>query len=295
MGVVYNRRQFGLFDNGDFELGNNTNFPNYTIVEGDVYSGRYCAQVNHTNQWVGSQFIPVDTSKFYIFSIRAKTVTRSLPNNQLGSFYTGFACYDQFYNFIDLRNCGGLGNTTLSRPLVAGDQYAYITSNSGWSTSTNPIFTHLMIFPATHPYYSTPHQYTRIGLGDFTICYDGANIFNTGTDFRLTLVNGSGTPITMPNVGYSLPTGTPVSNGQAGGTYNYVYTPAIPEAWTQYTTSPFTGVSRNSGLPFRFGTRFVKYMELSNFLYSSETTKAIYRVDNIVLIESPINRSFIVP
>jgi len=295
MGVFYNRKEFGLFDNGNFENGTNTNFSNYQLVEGDVYSGQYCGQVNHTNQWQGSQFIEVNSSKFYTFSIRAKTITRSLPNNQLGSFYSGFACYDQFFNFIDLRNCGGVGNTTLSRPLNPGDQFAYITSSSGWSTSTNTIFTHLLLFPSTHPQYSVPHQYTRIGFGDFTICYTGANIVNTGTDFQLSLVNQAGTPITMPNVGYSLPAGTPVSNGLAGGTFNYVFTPAIPETWTKYTTSPFTGQSRNSALPFRFGTRYIRYLELSNFLYSSETTKAIYRVDNIVLVESPNNRTFDIP
>jgi hypothetical protein len=294
MGVVYNRKQFGLFDNGDFELGTNAGFPNMSVVEGDVYSGRYCGQINHNNQWQGTQFIPVDTSKFYHFSVRAKTITRSLPNNYLGAFYCGFACYDQFFQFIDLRNCGGVGNTTLSRPLNPGDQYAYITSSSGWSTAAEFFFRYLMINPATHPYYSDPHIYSRIGFGDFDICYN-PTITNMGSDFRLTLQNSSNTPITMPDTGYAMPAGTPVFNGVAGGTYNYVFVTTIPETWAQYNSGIFTGENRNSSLPFRFKTKYIKYLELSNLQYTSETTKGVYRVDNITLIESPNNRTFVIP
>lgn len=290
MSVVYNVRKLGLWDNGDFESGTNSGFTFGTIYTDMSHRGLYSLLMETNNQQVqGSQFIEVDTSKFYRMTVKARTIARSTPNNYLGGGYLGFATYDQFYNFVDLRNCGGVGNTTLSRALNPGDSYAYITSSSGWSTAAEYYYRHFMINPSTHPYYSSAWGYTRIGFGDTTLCYS-PTIVNTGTDFRLTLQDANGNPITMPNIGYSLPIGTPVFNGVAGGTYNYVFgNPSHSDtSWSNYDSGWFTGENRNSSLPFRQGTKYIKFMVLSNYAMS-ETVAPKYVFDDIMLYKSASN------
>lgn len=290
MGVVFNNSKLGnLFSNGDFEYANNTNFSFSSVTSAQSYSGNYSLLMQSNNQQVtGDQYVQVDTSKYYRMTVTAKTILRSSPNNYLGYGHLGFATFDQFYNFIDLRNCGGVGNTTLTRQLNPGDSYAYVASVSGWNSSTTYYYRHLMLNPATHPYYSTPWGYTRIGFGDYEICH--ANTWTwTGTDYQVALQNSSNVNITMPNIGYSLPVGTPVFTGQAGGTYSYVWVPEIPEVWTTYDSGWFTGENRNSSLPFRQGTKYIKFMNLANYA-RSETTSAQYLFDNIRLYgPSPTN------
>jgi hypothetical protein len=294
MAVAYGKRNLGLFTNGDFESGSNTNFSFASIYSNDAYSGCYSLlfQNNGSPTRIGSEYIKVDTSKYYRMTVRAKTIARSTPNNYLGYGYLGFATYDQFYNFIDLRHCGGVGNTTLSRALNPGDSYAYITSSAGWSTLALYYYRHFMINPATHPYYSTPWGYSRIGYGDYNICYSPTITF-TGTDYQLALQDINGNAITMPNIGYSLPVGTPVFNGVAGGTYSYIWVPEFPESWTLYDSGWFTGENRNSSIPFRYGTKYITFMHLENYGRTAETTPAKYLMDEIRLYQSPISTASI--
>jgi hypothetical protein len=224
--------------------------------------------------------------------VSVKTIQRSY-NNRLGSGHLGFACYDQFFNFIDLRNCGGVGNTTLSRPLNAGDSFIYVNSVSGWSTdAVNSFFRHILIFPATHPYYSTPHYYTRIGFGDFSICHANTFTLTAQGDYEVRIQNTSNVNITMPNIGYATPAGTPISVGLAGGSYNYALgAPDYPETWTTYTTPPFTGENRNSVYPFRQATKYIQFLNLVNYNYRTETAgnSARYLIDNILMVQCPNN------
>lgn len=296
MSVSYGRSSKGLFKNGDFETGTNNGFSFSSIYSADSYSGSYSLLMQTNNQQItGDELVEVDTSKYYRMTFRAKTIARSSPNNYLGYGLMGFATFDQFQNFVDLRNCGGAGNTTLSRALNPGDSYAYISSNSGWNTSATYYFRNFMINPATHPYYSAPWGYSRIGYGDYELHYNPTITLMPEGDYRLTLENSVGTAITMPNIGHSLPIGTPVFNGQAGGTYNYVWVPDVPETWTLYDTGWFTGENRNSSLPFRYGTKYIKYMNLSNYA-RSETVSSKYLIDDIFLFKSPIAKTdFIVP
>lgn len=291
MGIVYNSSKLGsLFTNGDFETGSNANFTFSSVSSSQGRGGSYGLIMQTNNQHVqGSQYVEVDTSKYYRMTVDTKTILRSSPNNYLGSGYLGFATYDQFYNFVDLRHCGGVGNTTLTRTLNPGDSYAYVASVSGWSTSTTYYFRHLMFNPATHPYYSTPWGYSRIGYGDVNICH--ANTWTwTGSDYQVAIQNTSNVNMTMPNVGYALPAGTPVFTGQAGGTYSYVFgNPSHPEYWNRYDSGWFTGENRNSSLPFRHGTKYIRFMVLSNYA-RSETISAQYIFDNIRLYgPSPTN------
>lgn len=296
MSVIYNRSNFGLFTNGNFETGTNLYFPTGAVYP-EGYKGSYSLENTGDPQWNGNERVSVDTTKYYTYSFVAKTIKRSVPSNNLGSGYIGFACYDQLDNFVDLRNCGGVGDTTLTRACNPGDQYIYIASNSGWTVATDVYYyRNILLFPATHPYYSTPWKYSRIGFGDYNLYYNEiVDISGNGTEYRLKLSSDGTADTTMPNIGHSLPVGTPVSRGAAGGTYNYVFVTNFPETWTKYQTAPFTGESRNSQLPFRNATKFIRFLSLTNYGQGAETTKPTYLLDNILLIESPNNRVFNLP
>jgi hypothetical protein len=98
----------------------------------------------------------------------------------------------------------------------------------------------------------------------------------------------------MPNIGYATPAGTPISVGQAGGTFNYALgAPNYPETWTTYTTSPFTGENRNSSIPFRQATKYIRFLNLVNYNYREETVgnSARYLIDNVILVQSPNNQA----
>ena len=93
------------------------------------------------------------------------------------------------------------------------------------------------------------------------------------------------TSITMPDMGLgTLPAGTPVSNGKAGGTYSYAFSnPNYPETWTQKVTSVFTGESRNSSTPFRYATKYIKFMILKNYNQRTGPNDCVWGISNIFL------------
>jgi hypothetical protein len=286
MGTTYGRKEFGYFQNGNFIQNSNAGYTWGTINSSSAYEGQYCIQGvgGGGATGLGTEYIPVDTTQTYQMIAYARTLQRGSQNNSLAGGHIGFSCYDKNKNFIDLRNCGDIGNTTLSRNLTSGDSYVYLTSTTGWSTNPTVTFRTILLYPSTHPDYSTAHKYSRIGFGDYNIYYNSASItLMQEGDYRLELVNSSNVPTTFPNIGYSTPAGTPVSNGQAGGTYNYALSnPNYPETWTRYTTPPFTGESRNSEYPFRYGTKFITFMILRNYNFRTESPQDhIWALDNI--------------
>lgn len=277
------RRAMSLYTNGCGELGTDENFTYANWYTGDKLSGDGCFIIDFdtTAGWQSSEFIPVDTSKYYYHSVSAKTHTRSGTTNRLSGGHLGFACYDKDKNFIDLRNCGGVGNTYLSRPASPGDTTIYVQSGSGWYTGSdvtnnNGIFRHVLFFPASHPDYGKPHEYTRFNYVRYT-----ALVSHSNGDWMMTLDRP------LPDFGGVLPTGTPISRGVAGGTYNYCHgAPNYPDTeWATYTTSPFTGENRNSGTPFRYGTKYIRFLNLCNYNVRSDSGRPRPRpmFDNIML------------
>lgn len=282
-----------LFTNGDFERGTIYNFwGGLSIASDDPQSGTYYAVQNAYASWQSSEYVPVDVNKEYVLSVWMKSIARG-SDDSVSRSYLGFACYDQFYNFIDLRDNGDIGNTTLSRDLNPGDEYAYFTSSSGWYTGTfeqvaanRGYYRHIIFFPPDHPYYSAPWRYSQLS----DVCYEEMIQMPEG-DWRVKLANYTGSsmlvssPRTMPDYGYPLPAGTPVSRGEAGGSYNYALgAPYASESgWYNHKTSPFTGERRNSGTPFRYGTKYIRFLILGNYWSGSSTInpKPIFGLDNI--------------
>jgi len=258
-----------LYTNGNFEFGNNYNFTGASISSADPHSGNYHLSQTNTNQWLSDEFVSVDTSKEYEISLWAKTAQRNAQGSLSGS-YLGFACFDAFYNFIDLRNCGDIGNTYLTRPANPGDSIIYIESSNNWYvgtdvTSNTWYFRHVLFFPPSHPEYGQPHRYTRIGYGDYNIIYRGL-VQVSPNEWQMTLESP------LPNIGYELPAGTPISRGVAGGTYNYAFgAPYIPETWTNYRQIiPANAECYNSDTRFRYNAAYIKFMILGNYLVAGQ-------------------------
>jgi hypothetical protein len=193
----------------------------------------------------------------------------------LSGGHLGFATFDSSGRFIDLRNCGGQANTQLTRQLRAGDAYAYVSSqnNQWYPPNSEWYFRHFCLYPVSHPEYNKPWEYTRIGYGDYNIFYNEVTDIGGG-ELRLRFADSAGNWVTFPDIGYATPAGTPVMNGVAGGTYNYVFYPATGDFgnWTTHTSPTFTGENRNSGYPFRYATKYILFMHLINYAVPGGTS-----------------------
>lgn len=271
-----------LYTNGNFEFGNTYNF-SQSISTTDPQSGSYCILQNGYASWQSSEMVPVDVSKEYEISVWGKTVTRSSQGSLAGG-HMGFAPYDSSHRFIDLRNCGGVGNTTLTRTANPGDTTIYVNSSSGWYvgsdvTNNTYYYRNVLFFPASHPEYGTPYYYTRIGYGDYNIYYT-ALVQLSANEWQMTL------SAPLPDVGHALPSGTPISRGEAGGSYCYAHgNPNLPEQWTNYrTTIPANNAVRNSDNRFRPATAYIRFLILGNYNIRSQSgTLASFALDNIAL------------
>jgi len=287
MSAITGRRGLGLYKNGCGEYGTNENFTYTQWYTGDGVSGDGCFLINFdtTSGWQSNEFVPVDTSKYYYHSVSVKTYARSGTTNRLSGGHIGFACYDKYKNFIDLRNCGDIGNTTLTRPANPGDTKIYIASASNWYTGADVTnytyyFRQILFFPATHPDYGQPWKYTRFNGMRYKSLVQTAQ-----GDWEMTLENG-----TMPDYGYPMPAGTPISRGVAGGSYNYCHgAPNYPDnEWVTYTTGAFTGENRNSSTPFRYATAYIRFLNLTNYNIRSDSGRPRPRpmFDNIMLVQA---------
>ena len=272
MSMVFGNDGLGLWRNGDFKNGNvdNFNMGSYRANGGPIINGVDQPYVHIVggggSGFQSSDYLEVDTSENYKLVVYAKTFRPGSSGNNAGG-HIGFACYDKNKSFIDLRNCGDVGNTYLSRDAQPGDTSIFLTTADGWyqgSDVTNHTyyFRQILFFPATHPDYGIPHEYTRFnGMRYRSLTQTGSG------DWEMVLENG-----TLPDYGYELPAGTPISRGVAGGTYNYALgAPTYPTTWRKYSTSMFTGENRNSGTPFRYKTKYVRFLCLRNYSRRSES------------------------
>ena len=254
---------FGLWPNGDFRNGNANEWSlgTYVATGGPRGNDPYIQLTGGGGSgWTGTR-IEVDPSETYKLVCYAKTFAAGSSGNNAGG-HIGFACYDKNDSFIDLRHLKGIGQTTLTRTASPGDSVVYIADGSGFSNSTSSHQRGITFFPSTHPDYTIDKGYSR-----FLDYYQLDGVTNIGGGEYSVALDG-----TLPDWGYSLPAGTPVTNGRAGGTYNYALgAPTYPTTWTRYATGNFTGENRNSGTPFRYGTKYVRFMILRNYNRRTES------------------------
>jgi hypothetical protein len=271
-------RYVNFYTNGNFQFGNfnfTSGVANSDVtLDGATYSLQLPQQQYST--FTSDNFVEVDTTKNYQMTVYTRTLTKGGPGNDvLSGGHTGFATFDSSGRFIDLRQCGGVANTVLTRTLNAGDTYAYVSSeNNQWVGPNNTYyFRHFMIYPPTHPEFNTKWTYTRIGFGDVDIYYNEITDIGGG-ELRFRFADASGNWVTFPDIGYPTPAGTGVMNGVAGGTYSYVFYPTTGAygSWSEYVSDIFTGENRNSSTPFRYGTKYILFMHLINYAVPGGTS-----------------------
>lgn len=283
MAIIYNRRTTGLYTNGAAQLQSNENFTGYNYTTSDSLSGNGCFIMDANvagSTFVASEYIPVDTSKNYQFAVSAKGVSQGNLGFEPGG-HLGFACYNENFSFLGLRAQKGIGNTTLTRPTLENDTSIYIADGSAWYKGTTSSFAWVNFYTSTSEFnigYSTlssrAYQLTGTAVTDIG-----------GGEWRVDLTAG------LP-ASYAFPAGTNVSNGQDGGSYNYCHgapNHTVGSGWQTYVTPVFTGENRNSTYPFRYGTKYVRFLNLRNYnsRSSGETTRPVYLIDNIMVVERP--------
>lgn len=290
MAGITGRRQFGLYTNGQAQFGNNTNFTYYNYTTADSLSGDGCFVMDNVNNrggtMFGDEYISVDPSQYsYVASVSVKTRTTNYLG-YLGSGHLGFACYDENKNFISHHQAFSQNNTTLSRAANPGDTKIYITSASAAMISLlNAATSHYrsinFYFPGSP--YPTVGGYTRYNMYANVV---QNSITQTGSgDWEITFTTG------LPNWGYSYAVGTPIGNAYSGGSFNYAFgAPNYPTTWTTYTTPVMTGYRigfPSSGAEFRDGTKYIKFLNLVNHNYRTQTAgdAATYYIDNIMLYQ----------
>jgi len=260
---------FGFYTDGDLTKGDNTYWNLGSFQSGGGPDGDNYIQVTggSGSTWLHGDYVYVDTTKTYRAVIYMRTISEGSSGNLAGG-HIGFACYDENKNFIDLRYLKDIGDTQLTRAATPGDTTIYVSNASGWYTGTVHYFLGLMLFGGDYPYSGGYTRYSITSNG-----YTGSAVTNLGGgEWSIGLQNG------LPNWSAALdsngkyPVGTYLANGRAGGTYSYAFgAPNYPTSWTKYDTGNFSGTNRNSSTPFRYGTKYIRFMILRNYNRRSES------------------------
>ena len=274
-------RYQNFLPNGNFQFGN-LNYSSgtentTTTLPGSSYSLQMPQLWQST--FISDNYVEVDTSKSYRMVMQSRTLSKGgSGNNVLSNGHVGFKTFDKDFRFIDQRNCGGLANTYLTRDLNPGDAYAYVSNqNNNWFAVGGIYYKrHFMIYPPSHPEFATPWEYTRIGYQENNqpIYYNEITDIGGG-ELKMRFANSSDQWVTFPNIGYPTPTGTPIMNGVASSTYNYVFpgnTTAPYGEWSTYTSGVWTGEDRTGTTPFRYATKYIKFLHLINHSVPSGTS-----------------------
>lgn len=251
-----------LMINGDAEFGTTYNVGFEAVTSSGAFSGNYCFSDTRLTSWVlGTLYIPININEQYYFSAYHKSVGAS----GLSIIFSGLLCYDRNKTTIYPYNLGGFGQTTLTATLNTGDTSASVASTSGWTAYTDPdYFRYFNIYPIGDANYGDPWKYTQLLYG-YTTASANKVIF------------------TSPYNGATMPAGTPVSNGRAGGSATYCLTAytTIPATWTKYSVV-MSGEGNNDihgASVFRYGTKYITWMALTNY---GQTGNYKFLTDNII-------------
>ena len=138
-----------------FSLGSGSG--DNAILTTDPYEGDFHYAYQGTGTRIGQLYVCINPFHQYFSEVYVKSVGATQSR-----LYCGFYPRDADGNFVDLRNSGGISNTTLSQDLEDGDTYAYVTDASLFTdTSATYHQRNIIFFPPNHAKYFRPWYYTE--------------------------------------------------------------------------------------------------------------------------------------
>lgn len=250
-----------LVSNGTGLLGNNTNFSTWTFDPSQVFAGGgsfFTASQNSTK--LNDEFIPVDGSQTYRFSLMAKSLTG------LGHNYFGVNCYDIDGRDIGYNHVAGatMALTTLAQPLKAGDTKVYLTSTTGFIDNQPALTEHLHSLVLWGYKNSKGYTYPTQTYSRYTI----RSGWDIGAIDRVNNVITLRAPFSMKDssgADIAFPAGHPVSPTADGGSYQYITATNVKvskDNWQKFEGT--IGGYGNLNTTFRHGTSFVQLLFLVN-------------------------------
>jgi hypothetical protein len=258
-GTITLRSEDNMFTNGYGENGDNTNFNQLTYstdTPENYMMGSFEKSSNTSTTIIGNEFIPVDTSLSYDYSLYAKNTGPSTA-----TYYIGIAEYDVDKNNIAAYNVKFIPNTLtyLTQDLKNGDTIVHLNSTANFVvTSSTPSYQRGLIFWNYKD--STGYQYPSLAYSRniWTNLYTYDNVNKTNNTITLTSAWSHGT----------ITSGTYLSQSSDGGNYNYGLKSngTLSSTWTKYSITISGNNSNNLPLTgFRPGTKYIKFLSLDNY------------------------------
>lgn len=210
------------------------------------------------NVGIGDEYVAIEPNRKYLFSYQSRQKASGVVANIFGLL----APYDidklsiQPYHYMAQANT----LTTLAVDLKAGDTTMTLTSAANWNNAGGAASTHFRSaifwnYTDGTGYKWSVNTYSRNWFG---------NLYNEGA------ISGNTITLRVPWAGATIPAGTEVSNGSAGGNYMYIGAVNVntPASWTQYSgiaggVHP-SGTNMPATTAFPMMTAFVKLGFLGN-------------------------------
>ncbi|TDM47741.1 hypothetical protein ETI08_01000 [Macrococcoides goetzii] len=250
-----------LVTNGTGLLGDNTNFNAFTFKGDEVKVGGGSFYSNIKNSVYSDEFIPVDSSKKYLYSVWGKS------KNNASTHYVGTAYYDIDKNLIEPQQIfhDDKPVVTLTQPLKKGDTKVYVSDVSQWAETTgvwNQIGktaqgVALWGYKNNKGYLYPEKTYTRYSQINISSVDATNNVITLAIPWAIDYKE------TTDKI---FPIGHPVTRARGGAFFNYtlINNQKLPTGWTKYSSVIGGGISITDNTMFRPGTAFLKLVFLNN-------------------------------
>lgn len=217
-----------LITNGTGLMGDNTNFPNFNFTSADAAGGAsgsfYKNHAGASATIMSEEFIPIDTTKNYLFEFYAKQ-----DSTTPATYYSFLAPFDVDKKPIEAFHVSYVPNTTttLTQDLKDGDTVVHFESLANWDITTISPSRKGFIFwnyKNSGGYQYPIGVYSRNSWG--SLYTDGSSVDKNANTITLTVPWDKGT----------FPAGTSVSQRTFGETYMYgILNEPFPSEWTYYS------------------------------------------------------------
>lgn len=249
-----------LVVNGNGLLGDNTNFSSWVFDPNETNSsvGSFTRTVTNEARIFTDELFPVNPSLTYVLSFDAKS------KNGVAPIYSMLNFLDVDKNKIEAIHHMYVpaSTTTFAQDLKKGDRVIYLTDMSGFNTGLKygvylKVWNYTNSLGYTYPIGTYTRNYITLPSTD--------NYLNTSyldfTNNTITLTSAYG--------GATIPAGTPVSQGHAGGVYKYIAASnsVVPTSWKTYT-GQIGGVDlsgQNSSVKFPPGVAYANFGMIWNY------------------------------